>query len=84
MAERSDPSFEKLGSGVAEVKADNIAGAVAARRLKLSPGERENTDVMAPSHELRVAIDGRIPERLAREGAIHGPVLQGERLVSRG
>ena len=29
-------AFEKLGSSVAEVKADNIAGAVAARWLKLS------------------------------------------------
>ena len=77
-------AFEKLGAGVAEVKADNIAGAVAARWLRLSPGERENTGVMAPSHELRVAINGHIRERLAREGAIHGPALQGERLVSRG
>ena len=77
-------AFEKLGAGVAEVKADNIAGAVAARWLRLSPGERENTGVMAPSHELRVAINGHIRERLAREGAIHGPALQGERLVSHG
>jgi len=77
-------AFEKLGSGVAEVKADNIAGAVAARWLKLSPEERENTGVMAPSHELRVAVNGHIRERLAREGGIHGPAFQGERLVSRG
>ena len=77
-------AFEKLGSNVAEVKADNIAGAVAARWLRLSPEERENTGVMAPSHELRVAINGHIRERLAREGAIHGPAFQGERLVSRG
>ena len=39
---------------------------------------------MAPSHELRVAINGHIRERLAREGAIHGPSFQGERLVSHG
>ena len=77
-------AFEKLGSNVAEVKADNIAGAVAARWLKLSPEERENTGVMAPSHELRHAINGHIRERLAREGTIHGPVFKGERLVSHG
>ena len=77
-------AFEKLGSDVAEVKADNIAGAVAARWLRLSAEERENTGVMAPSHELRVAINGHIRERLAREGAIHGRAFQGERLVSRG
>ena len=77
-------AFEKLGSNVTEVKADNIAGAVAARWLKLSPEERENTGVMAPSHELRRTINGHIRERLAREGAIHGPAFQGERLVSNG
>ena len=77
-------AFEKLGSNVAEVKADNIAGAVAARWLRLSAEERENTGVMAPSHELRVTINGHIRERLAREGAIHGPAFHGGQLVSRG
>ena len=77
-------AFEKLSSNVAEVKADNIAGAVAARWLRLSPEQRENTGVMAPSHALRGAINGHIRERLAREGTIQGPALQGERLVSHG
>ena len=77
-------AFDKLGSNVAEVKPDNIAGAVAARWLALSPDARENTGVMAPSHELRQAINGHIRERLAREGRIHGPAMQSQRLVSRG
>ena len=77
-------AFEKLGSNVAEVKPDNIAGAVAARWLRLSPEERGNTGVMAPSHELRQAINGHIRERLARDGTIHGPAMQAERLVSKG
>ena len=77
-------AFEKLGSNVAEVKPDNIAGAVAARWLKLAPEERERTGVMAPSHALRQGINGHIRERLVREGRLHGPALQGERLVSRG
>ncbi|MDE0392759.1 MAG: AAA family ATPase [Rhodospirillales bacterium] len=77
-------AFEKLGSNVAEVQPDNIAGAVAARWLRLPPDQRENTGVMAPSHELRQAINGHIRERLAREGDIHGPAYRGERLVSRG
>ena len=77
-------AFEKLGSSVAEVKADNIAGAVAARWLRLSPEQRENTGVMAPSHALRGAINGHIRERLAREGMIQGPAFEGERLVSHG
>ena len=77
-------AFEKLGSNVAQVKADNIAGAVAARWLELSPEARENTGVMAPSHELRQKINAHIRERLAREGGIRGPAFKGERLVSRG
>ena len=77
-------AFGKLGSHVAEVKPDNIAGAVAARWLALSPEARESTGVMAPSHELRHAINGHIRERLARDGTIHGPALETERLVSKG
>ena len=77
-------AFEKLGSNVAEVNPDNIAGAVAARWLKLSPEERDRTGVMTPSHALRQAVNEHIRERLTREGRIAGPVLQTQRLVSRG
>ena len=77
-------AFEKLGDNVAEVKPDNIAGAVAACWLRLGEEARENTGVMAPSHELRQEINGHIRERLAREGRIHGPVMESQRLVSRG
>ena len=77
-------AFEKLGSNVAEVKPDNIAGAVAARWLRLDDEARANTGVMAPSHALRQAINGHIRERLAREGRINGPAMASERLVSRG
>ena len=77
-------AFEKLGNHVAEVNPDNIAGAVAARWLKLSPDERERTGVMAPSHALRQAVNEYIRERLVREGRIAGPVLETQRLVSKG
>ncbi len=77
-------AFERLGSNVAEVKADNIAGAVAARWLRLDPDGRERTGVMAPSHVLRQEINGHIRARLAREGRIHGPAMRSERLVSKG
>ena len=59
---------EASAANVAEVKPDNIAGAVAARWLALAPETRESTGVMAPSHKLRRAINGHIRERLAREG----------------
>ncbi len=77
-------AFDRLGSNVAEVKADNIAGAVAARWLKLSPGERGRTGVMAPSHALREGINAHIRERLVREGRIAGPAMETQRLVSKG
>ena len=77
-------AFERLGDRVAEVKPDNLAGAAAARWLKLSPEERENTGLMAPSHALRQTVNGHIRERLARDGVIRGPALESERLVSRG
>ena len=66
------------------MKADNIAGAVAARWLKLSQDERDRTGVMAPSHELREGINAHIRERLVREGRIAGPALETQRLVSKG
>ena len=77
-------AFEKLGSNVAQVKPDNIAGAVAARWLALPPEARGNTGVMAPSHDLRQAINGHIRERLVREGRIRGPAMVSGRLVSKG
>ena len=77
-------AFGKLGRNVAEVQPDNIAGAVAARWLRLSPEMRGRTGVMAPSHALRVDINAHIRERLAHEGVIRGRTYEGERLVSRG
>ena len=65
-------------------KPDNIAGAVAARWLRLSPEARENTGVMAPSHALRQEINAHIRERLGRECRIRGPAMETERLVSKG
>ena len=77
-------AFEKLGDNVAEVKPDNLAGAAAARWLALSPEERANAGLMAPSHSLREGINEIVRERLVRDGVVHGPAMAGERLVSRG
>ena len=77
-------AFEKLGGNGAEVKADNLAGAAAARWLALTPEERANTGLMAPSHALRERVNEIVRERLARDGAVHGPAMEGERLASRG
>ena len=39
---------------------------------------------MAPSHALREGINGIVRERLTRDGVVHGPAMETERLVSRG
>ena len=77
-------AFEKLGSNVAEVKPDNLAGAAAARWLGLSPEARANAGLMAPSHAIREKINAIVRERLVRDGVVHGPAFLTERLVSRG
>ncbi|MDE0006152.1 MAG: conjugative relaxase [Rhodospirillaceae bacterium] len=77
-------AFEKLGSNIEEVKPDNLAGAAAARWLKLSPEERERAGLMAPSHKLRVAINDIVRERLIRDGHVTGKAIETERLVSKG
>ena len=77
-------AFEKLGDNIAEVNLDNLAGAAAARWLALSPEERANTGLMAPSHAIRGEINGIVRERLIRDGIVHGPAMETERLASRG
>ena len=77
-------AFEKLGSNVAEVRPDNLAGAGAARWLALSPEARARAGLMAPSHAIREKINAIVRERLIRDGVVHGPAMKSERLVSRG
>ena len=77
-------AFEKLGDRIAEAKADNLAGAAAAHWLALSPEQRANAGLMAPSHTLRERINEIVRERLVRDGQVHGPAMSTERLVSRG
>ena len=75
-------AFVKLRSNVAEVNADNLAGA--ARWFKLSPAERQNAGLMAPSHALREEINAIVRECLIRDGNVKGPTMETERLISRG
>jgi len=77
-------AFEKLGSNVAEVKPDNLAGAAAARWLALPPEARANAGLMAPSHAIREKINAIVRERLVRDGVVRDPAFLTERLVSRG
>ena len=77
-------AFDRLGANVAEAGRHDIGREVAGRWLALAPEARERTGVMAPSHELRLRINGHIREELAREGRLQGPAREVERLVSKG
>ena len=77
-------AFGKLGDNIEAVKRDNLAGAAAARWLALSPEERAKAGLMAPSHRLREMSNAIVRERLVRDGAVRGPAMNTERLVSRG
>ena len=77
-------AFDRLGANVAEAGRHDIGSEVAARWLALAPEQRERTGVMAPSHELRLRINGHIRDELAREGRLQGPAAAVERLVSKG
>ena len=78
-------AFEKLGSNVAEVKPDNVAGAVAARWLALSPEERR-ADRGDRAEPRASRGDQRAYPRTARpRGRYRGGRAMGtERLVSKG
>ena len=77
-------AFARLGANVAEAGRRDIGREVAARWLALAPEDRDRTGVMAPSHELRLRINGHIRDELAREGRLQGPAAEVERLVSKG
>ena len=77
-------AFDRLGANVAEAGRRDIGREVAARWLAMAPEDRERTGVMAPSHELRLRINGHIRDELAREGRLQGPAAEVERLVSKG
>ncbi|MXW20051.1 MAG: AAA family ATPase [Gammaproteobacteria bacterium] len=72
LAGEIEKAFGKLGENVAEVKPDNIAGAVAARWLRLSPEERERTGDHGPQPCL-AAGDQRAHTGTAGPG---GPALR--------
>ena len=52
--------------------------------MALSPEERTRAGLMAPGHGLREDINAIVRERLVRDGAVHGPAMTVERLVSHG
>ncbi len=77
-------AFEKLGDRVVQVDREQLGLEAAERWLKLSPEQRAETGVIAPTRALRDEINTRIRENLIAEGAVSGPTRWGEKLVPRG
>ncbi len=77
-------AFQMLGNRVSEVTREHLGADVAERWLELPRGERERTGVIPPTRALRDEINERIRARSIEEGAIHGPAMASEKLVSRG
>ncbi|MDD9991280.1 MAG: AAA family ATPase, partial [Rhodospirillales bacterium] len=68
---------------VREVARDELGDEAARCWLALTPDERADTAVMAPTHEIRRRTNRAIREGLAEEGTLHGGVLRIDRLVNR-
>ena len=68
---------------VREVPRDELGEEAARCWLALTPEERADTAVMAPTHEIRRQTNEAIREGLAEEGTLRGRVLEIDRLVNR-
>ena len=68
---------------VREVPRDELGEEAARCWLALTPDERADTAVMAPTHEIRRQTNRAIREGLAEEGTLRGRVLKVDRLVNR-
>ena len=75
-------AVEELGNGVLETETDALGETAAALWLDLAPDLREDTALLAPTHELRADINEAVRYGLAREGVLHGPALELERYVN--
>ena len=68
---------------VREVPRDELGEEAARCWLALTPEERADTAVMAPTHEIRRQTNRAIRDGLAEEGTLHGRTLEVDRLVNR-
>ena len=66
---------------VREVPREKLGSEAARRWLALTPDERADTAVMAPTHEIRRQANRAIREGLEEDGILHGKALAVDRLV---
>ena len=76
-------AFAKLGNDIRQVERGGLGSETALHWLNLPPQQREAAGVIAPTRALRDEINATIREGLIAEGAISGPVRQGEKLIPR-
>ena len=77
-------AVERLGDDVHEAESDELGEAAARLWLSLHPEARARTAILAPTHALREDINEAVREGLRDEGALHGRVLEIDRLVGLG
>ena len=68
---------------VREVDREELGAEAARCWLALSPEDRAETAIMAPTHEIRRQTNEAVREGLAGEGVLHGRALVVDRLVNR-
>ena len=77
-------ALDRLGGNLHEVPADALGETAAALWLRLSPEARAGTALLAPTRALRADISDAVREGLEAEGALHGPTIELDTLVSLG
>ena len=68
---------------VREVEREELGAEAGRCWLALSPENRAETAIMAPTHEIRRQTNEAVRVGLAEEGALHGRALEVDRLVNR-
>ncbi len=72
-----------LGRRVHEYPREELGPEAGRRWLALSPEERADALILAPTHAIRRQVNETVREGLAAEGLLHGRVLAIDRLVDR-
>ena len=76
-------AFGRLANRVVEHAREDLGREAGRRWLALAPDERARCAVLAPTHEIRRAINETVRDGLEAEGVLHGEALAIERLVDR-
>ncbi len=76
-------AIRELGPRVREYPREELGPEAGRRWLALSPEDRADALILAPTHAIRRQVNETVREGLAAEGLLHGRVLAIDRLVDR-